>query len=114
MIAVIFEVQVAEGKTKEYLDIANEIKPLLTEIDGFISVERFQSLTNDGKVLSLSFWRDEKAIQQWRQLEAHRLAQRQGRGGVFQDYKLRVAGVIRDYGMDRRDETPKDSLAKHN
>ena len=113
MIAVIFEVQVAEGKTEEYLDIANEIKPLLADIDGFISIERFQSLTNEGKVLSLSFWRDEEAIQEWRSLECHRYAQTKGRGGVFNNYRLRVAGVIRDYGMNDRAEAPKDSLAVH-
>lgn len=113
MIAVIFEVQVAQGKTSEYLDIANEIKPLLSKIEGFISVERFQSLTNEGKVLSLSFWRDEEAIQEWRALESHRFAQSKGRGGVFENYRLRVAGVMRDYGMDNRSEAPKDSIDVH-
>lgn len=113
MIAVIFEVQVAQGKTSEYLDIANELKPLLSKIEGFISVERFQSLTNEGKVLSLSFWRDEKAIQEWRALESHRYAQSKGRGGVFENYRLRVAGVIRDYGMDSRSEAPRDSIDVH-
>ncbi|USD42845.1 antibiotic biosynthesis monooxygenase [Vibrio sp. SCSIO 43135] len=113
MIAVIFEVQVADGKTSEYLDIANEIRPLLAEIDGFISIERFQSLTNESKVLSLSFWRDEESIQEWRRLEGHRLAQAKGRNGVFETYRLRVAGVIRDYGMSERAEAPKDSLEVH-
>ncbi|KXF82015.1 antibiotic biosynthesis monooxygenase family protein [Enterovibrio coralii] len=110
MIAVIFEVQIEQGKTDAYLDIANEIRPLLSEIDGFISIERFQSLTTEGKILSLSFWRDEAAIQEWRKLEAHRYAQYKGRNGVFQDYRLRVAGVIRDYGMDHRTEAPQDSI----
>ncbi|GLO62438.1 antibiotic biosynthesis monooxygenase [Vibrio sp. MACH09] len=113
MIAVIFEVQIAEGKTAEYLAIANEIKSQLADIDGFISVERFQSLTNDGKVLSLSFWENEDAIQEWRALESHRFAQTKGRGGVFKDYRLRVAGVIRDYGMNHRSEAPKDSVDAH-
>ncbi|MFA0176440.1 MULTISPECIES: antibiotic biosynthesis monooxygenase family protein [Vibrio] len=113
MIAVIFEVQVAEGKTSEYLDIANELKPLLSDIDGFISIERFQSLTNEGKVLSLSFWRDEEAIQAWRNLESHRFAQSKGRGSVFENYRLRVASVMRDYGMDHRSEAPKDSVKIH-
>ncbi|WP_298444781.1 antibiotic biosynthesis monooxygenase [uncultured Ferrimonas sp.] len=113
MIAVIFEVQVAEGKTAQHLDIANKIKPLLSEIDGFISIERFQSLSNEGKMLSLSFWRDEASIQEWRSLESHRFAQSKGRGGVFENYRLRVAGVIRDYGMDNRGEAPKDSVAVH-
>ncbi|MDC5819159.1 antibiotic biosynthesis monooxygenase family protein [Vibrio europaeus] len=113
MIAVIFEVQVAEGKTSEYLDIANELRPLLSEIEGFISIERFQSLSNEGKVLSLSFWRDENAIQEWRRLESHRLAQSKGRNGVFESYRLRVASVLRDYGMDERSEAPQDSVDVH-
>ncbi|MCG9731896.1 antibiotic biosynthesis monooxygenase [Shewanella sp. Isolate13] len=113
MIAVIFEVQVAEGKTTEYLDIANEIRPLLAEIEGFISIERFQSLTNEGKVLSLSFWRDEEAIKEWRCLEGHRLAQSKGRNSVFESYRLRVAGVIRDYGMEERSQVPRDSIEAH-
>ncbi|MFM2577428.1 antibiotic biosynthesis monooxygenase family protein [Vibrio fortis] len=113
MIAVIFEVQIAEGKTSEYLSIANEIKSQLIEIHGFISVERFQSLTNDDKVLSLSFWENEESIQAWRALESHRFAQAKGRGGVFEDYRLRVAGVMRDYGMNNRSEAPKDSIQAH-
>nr|WP_086939865.1 antibiotic biosynthesis monooxygenase [Thaumasiovibrio occultus] len=113
MIAVIFEVQVAPGKTAEYLDVANDIRPLLLEIDGFISIERFQSLTSEGKVLSLSFWRDEAAVQAWRRLEGHRLAQAKGRSGIFDSYRLRVAGVIRDYAMDERADAPDDSIAVH-
>ena len=113
MIAVIFEVQIAEGKTSEYLSIANEIKSQLIEIQGFISVERFQSLTNDDKVLSLSFWENEESIQVWRALESHRFAQTKVRGGVFEDYRLRVAGVMRDYGMHHRSEAPKDSIQAH-
>ena len=113
MIAVIFEVQIAEGKTAEYLDIAGELKPLLLEIDGFISIERFQSLTNDSQILSLSLWRDEEAIREWRNLESHRCAQSKGRDGVFESYRLRVAAIIRDYGMDTRAEAPKDSLEVH-
>ncbi len=109
MIAVIFEVQVAEGKTQEYLDIAGDIRPRLADVDGFISIERFQSLTTEGKLLSLSFWRDETAIEQWRKLEAHRFAQNKGRNGVFESYRLRVAGVVRDYGMHEREQTPHDS-----
>ena len=113
MIVVIFEVEIAEGKTAEYLDIANEIRPLLKEVDGFISIERFKSLTNDNKILSLSFWRDEDAIQEWRSLESHRFAQSKGRDGVFENYRLRVAGVIRDYGMFDRSEAPEDSISIH-
>ncbi len=113
MIAVIFEVNVAEGKTTEYLDAANEIKPLLSEMEGFISIERFQSFTNKDKVLSLSFWRDEESVQKWRNLESHRFAQSKGRKGVFGNYRLRVAGVIRDYGIVNRAEAPKDSIKVH-
>lgn len=109
MIAVIFEVCPAEGRVDEYLDIAAELKPLLQNIDGFISIERFSSLTEAGKVLSLSFWRDEQAIAQWRNLEAHRVAQSKGRGGVFNSYRLRVADVSRDYTMDGRADAPDDS-----
>lgn len=113
MIAVIFEVYPAEGKTQQYLDIAAELKPLLSEIDGFISIERFASLTEEGKVLSLSFWRDEQAITDWRQLETHRTAQQQGREGVFANYRLRVAEVSRDYGMAERQQAPVDSKERH-
>jgi heme-degrading monooxygenase HmoA len=113
MIAVIFEVQPAEGQRQHYLDFAAALRPLLEDIDGFISVERFASLTEPGKLLSLSFWRDEQAIAAWRQLAAHRAAQRRGRAGVFADYRLRVAGVIRDYGMVDRAEAPADSCAFH-
>jgi heme-degrading monooxygenase HmoA len=113
MIAVIFEVFPANGKVQEYLDIAAELKPLLQNIDGFISIERFSSLVEDGKILSLSFWRDEKAIEQWRNLEAHRLAQKKGRDGVLTDYRLRVASVSRDYGMGGREQAPSDSRLIH-
>ena len=113
MIAVIFEVQIAKGQTDAYLELANSLKPLLAEVDGFISIERFQSLTTEGKLLSLSFWRDEEAIREWRNLEAHRMAQSKGRSSVFENYRLRVAGVIRDYGMDDRVGVPGDSLDRH-
>lgn len=113
MIAVIFEVFLAEGKKQEYLDIAAELKLQLEKIDGFISIERFSSLVEEGKVLSLSFWRDEQAIEQWRNLESHRFAQEQGRGGIFSNYRLRVADVNRDYGMNNREEAPTDSKKIH-
>jgi heme-degrading monooxygenase HmoA len=113
MIAVIFEVWPGEGRRDDYLDLAAELRPLLNEIDGFISIERFESLTERGKMLSLSFWRDEQAVEQWRNLEQHRAAQIEGRAGVFKDYRLRVAAVIRDYGMNERQQAPPDSLARH-
>jgi heme-degrading monooxygenase HmoA len=109
MIAVIFEVWPSEKGRDAYLDIAAALRPLLDSIDGFVSIERFQSLTEEGKLLSLSFWRDEGAITEWRKLEAHRAAQAKGRAGVFRDYRLRIAGVVRDYGMSERAEAPSDS-----
>lgn len=113
MIAVIFEVHPAAGAQQQYLDMAAELRPLLQEIDGFISIERFESLTQPGKLLSLSFWRDEAAIQQWRQIEQHRCAQQLGRTGIFADYRLRVAVVERDYGLLDRGQVPVDSLMHH-
>lgn len=112
MIAVIFEVLPAEEHRLEYLDLAAELKPALEKMDGFISVERFQSLTNPGKVVSLSFWRDEEAVDRWRNHPGHRRMQAKGRSGVFAGYRLRVASIIRDYEMaERRDQAPKDSRA---
>lgn len=113
MIAVIFEVWPAEDGREPYLAIAAELRPLLDGIDGFLSIERFASLAEPGKVLSLSFWRDEEAVATWRRLEAHRVAQTAGRGALFADYRLRIAGVIRDYGMTERAEAPGDSRAVH-
>ncbi|MSO83172.1 MAG: antibiotic biosynthesis monooxygenase [Acidobacteria bacterium] len=113
MIAVIFEVWPAEGRRQEYLDIAGALRPLLEEIDGFISIERFESLAEPGKILSLSFFRDEEAVARWRALQSHRTAQAKGRGGIFRDYRLRIAGVIRDYGMFNRNEVPTDSKEFH-
>jgi heme-degrading monooxygenase HmoA len=114
MIAVIFEVWPQQGRQQEYLDIAAALRPQLEQIDGFISIERFQSLSNPGKILSLSFFRDEEAVKQWRNLDAHRAAQAAGRAGVFDDYRLRIAAVVRDYGLDaRREQAPDDSRARH-
>lgn len=113
MIAVIFEVEPTEAGKQEYLDTAAALRPLLDQIDGFISIERFESLSQPGKILSLSFWRDEQAVAAWRQLQAHRAAQRRGRSELFDHYRLRVAHVIRDYGMDRRAEAPADSQQIH-
>ncbi|NUH66375.1 antibiotic biosynthesis monooxygenase [Sulfitobacter sp. S0837] len=113
MIAVIFEVFPDPNHRDAYLDIAAEMRPLLEEVDGFISVERFQSLTNPDKLLSLSFFRDEEAVQTWRSLTAHRGAQKAGRAGIFTDYHLRIAHVIRDYGMFDRTEAPQDSQEAH-
>jgi heme-degrading monooxygenase HmoA len=113
MIAVIFEATPAPGQTDAYLGAAASLKPLLEGIDGFISIERFESLTNPGKILSLSFWRDEAAVWQWRNVEEHRRVQAAGRAGIFADYRLRVAEVLRDYGLKDRDEAPTDSKQVH-
>jgi heme-degrading monooxygenase HmoA len=106
MIAVIFEAQPREGQQEAYLSIAAALRPELDKIDGFIAIERFQSLTERGKILSLSWWRDEAAVAEWRHFEQHRAAQRAGRERVFSDYRLRVARVLRDYGMQDRAQAP--------
>ncbi len=106
MIAVIFEVIPADGRKDDYLDIAADLRPLLDEIEGFISIERFQSLNDPGKILSLSFWRDEDAVIEWREQLQHRDAQIRGRTGIFANYRLRVASVMRDYGLHEREQAP--------
>ena len=113
MIAVIFEVYPHAEHKQQYLDIAASLRPTLDEIDGFISVERFQSLTDENKILSISFFRDEAAVEQWRNISVHRNAQAKGRASVFRDYRIRIASVIRDYGMYERDQAPDDSKARH-
>jgi heme-degrading monooxygenase HmoA len=113
MIAVIFEVEMAEGQTEAYLDLAAQMRPLAEATEGFLSVERFQSLANPGKLLSISFFEDEAALDRWRNLHEHRRAQAAGRGGLFADYRLRVAQVLRDYGKTERAEAPQDSIARH-
>lgn len=113
MIAVLFEVWPAEGRAHEYFALAAELKPLLHAVDGFISVERFESLTEPGKLLSLSVFRDEAAVHAWRTIAEHRVAQARGRSGIFRDYRLRVAEVVRDYGLHERDEAPSDSRRAH-
>ncbi|MER9439584.1 antibiotic biosynthesis monooxygenase [Mesorhizobium sp. M0618] len=111
MIAVIFEVEPAAGRRDAYLSISADLRPLLDGIDGFLSIERFQSLADPNRVLSLSFWRDEEAVKAWRSTEEHRQAQQAGRGGIFAGYRLRIAHVVRDYGLTERDEAPADSRA---
>ncbi|MCB1387585.1 MAG: antibiotic biosynthesis monooxygenase [Rhodobacteraceae bacterium] len=106
MIAIIFEVEPADGQRQTYLDLAAALRPQLEQIEGFISVERFQSLTNPGKMLSISFFDSEDAVARWRAVASHQGAQKRGRGGVFRDYRLRVAHVLRDYGMNDRDQAP--------
>ena len=113
MMAVIFEVLPAPGQRSAYLDAAAQLKPLLAQIDGFVSIERFESLATPGKLLSLSFWRDEESVARWRRQEAHRDTQAAGRDHVFADYRLRVAAVVRDYGMRDRTQAPDDSRAVH-
>lgn len=114
MNAVIFEVYPHSEHKQQYLDIAASLRPTLDDIDGFISVERFQSLTDESKTLSISFLRDEAAVEQWRNISAHRNAQSKGRSSIFSDYRIRIASVIRDYGMDERVQAPADSKSEHN
>lgn len=113
MIAVIFEVFPKSESKQTYLDIAAELKPLLVEIDGFISIERFVSLQDENKVLSLSFWENEAAIEQWRNLEKHRQGQAKGIAEVFNDYRIRVGQIVRDYGIADREQAPTDSNDYH-
>ncbi len=113
MIAVIFEAKTNAAHKADYLDAAAVLRPQLNDFDGFISIERFESLSEPGKILSLSFWRDEEAVRNWRNLEAHRSIQAAGREHIFDDYRLRVARIIRDYGMRERAGAPEDSRAKH-
>lgn len=113
MIAVLFEVRPAEGKTQHYLDLAAALREELLALDGFLSIERFESLSEPGKLLSLSFFRDEDAVAQWRNAARHRATQSKGRSGVFSDYRLRVAHVLRDYGLTDRAQAPEDSFTTH-
>ncbi len=113
MIAVIFEVLPHADRKQDYFDAANALRPHLEAVDGFLSIERFESLTHPGKILSLSFWRDEEAVRQWRTFEPHRSVQKAGRQTIFADYRLRVAAVMRDYGLDDRREAPEDSRQVH-
>ena len=113
MIAVIFEFEPNSSKLDTYWDIAKNLATELESVDGFISIERFQSVTNPEKFLSLSIWRDEEAIAKWRTKSSHRKAQSAGRAELFNDYRLRVAGVIRDYGKFNRDQVPSDSKQFH-
>lgn len=106
MFAVIFEVQPKPGRAQDYLDIAAALRPELETIDGFISVERFQSLSTEGKILSLSFWRDEAAVRRWREHERHRRAQQRGRSDIFADYRISVVEVVRQYGLFDRAAAP--------
>ena len=113
MIAVLFEAWPADGQRERYLDLAAALRPALDRVDGLLSVERFESLAEPGKLLSLSFWRDETAVAQWRNSDEHRATQAEGRKYIFSNYRLRIAAVIRDYGMAHRDQAPPDSRAAH-
>ena len=113
MIAVIFEFTPAEGKFPEYLKIVDTLRDDLAKADGFISLERFESISAKGKFLSLQFWRDDASVAKWRNLQKHRAAQKKGRASIFSSYRLRIASVIRDYEMDKREQAPKDSQEIH-
>ena len=113
MIAVIFELTPAPGRKQEYLDLAAGLADELKSFDGFISIERFQSISNPERFVSLSFWRDEEAVRKWRNLQKHREAQKKGRAEIFSTYRISVCEVLRDYTQDSRQETPRDSVALH-
>lgn len=113
MVAVIFEFTPAPGRFPDYMALVGELKPELDKAEGFISLERFESITTPGKFVSLQFWRDDESVAKWRKLQQHRDAQKKGRGGIFASYRLRIAGVIRDYTMDARAGAPADSIAAH-
>ena len=113
MIAVIFEFTPAEGRFSEYMDLVGTLKADLEKAEGFISLERFESITTKGKYVSLQFWRDEEAVRKWRNLQRHREAQKQGRAGIFASYRLRITSVVRDYTMDEREQAPADSVRVH-
>ena len=108
MIVVIFELWPQEGRRQDYFDLAASLRAELEKIDGFISVERFTSLSEEGKFLSLSLWRDEDAVKRWRTHMEHRKAQSAGRAGIFRNYRLRVASILRDYGPLERDQAPRE------
>ena len=113
MIAVIFEFTPAEGRFPEYMDLVAQLKPELEKTVGFLSIERFQSITSPGKYVSVQFWRDEESVRKWRNLQQHREAQKKGRAGIFRSYRLRIASVLRDYTMENRTQVPADSAAVH-
>lgn len=113
MIAVIFELTPNDGRRDDYFSTAEDLRPLLDGIEGFVSIERFQSLADSGRFLSLSFWRDEAAVAQWRNTSEHRAAQTAGRAAILKHYRLRIAEVKRDYGLTDRAEAPHDSLVAH-
>lgn len=113
MIAVIFEFTPAEGRFPEYMDLVAQLKPELEKAEGFLSIERFQSITSPGKYVSVQFWRDEECVREWRNLGQHREAQKKGRAGIFASYRLRIASVLRDYTMENRAQVPADSVAVH-
>jgi heme-degrading monooxygenase HmoA len=108
MHAVIFEVEPKDGRRQDYLDIAAALRGELEKIDGFVSIERFESLTKPGKLLSLSFWRDADAVKRWREQARHQMAQRKGRADIFADYRISVAAIERQYGMFERAEAPQE------
>ena len=113
MIAVIFEFTPAEGRFPDYMALVETLRQDLAKAEGFISLERFESITSKGKFVSLQFWRDDECVRKWRNLQKHRAAQKQGRGGIFKSYRLRIAEVRRDYTMDERAQAPADSVQVH-
>jgi heme-degrading monooxygenase HmoA len=113
VITVIFEFTPVEGRFPEYLRLVETLKADLAQAEGFIGLERFESITTPGKFVSLQFWRDEECVRKWRNLQKHRAVQKHGREAIFASYRLRIASVIRDYEKDKRDQAPRDSVELH-
>ena len=113
MIAVIFEFTPAEGRFDDYMELVGTLRAELERAEGFISIERFESLSTKGKFVSLQFWRDEESVRKWRNLQQHRAAQARGRAGIFRSYRLRIASVLRDYTHEERAQAPEDSIRVH-
>jgi len=113
VITVIFEFTPHAGRFPDYLRIVDTLREDLAKADGFIQLERFESITNKGKFLSLQYWRDEESVRKWRNLQKHRDAQKQGRASVFQDYRITICSVLRDYRMNEREQVPADSRQVH-
>ncbi len=108
-IVVLFEVTPTKEGMEKYLELASMLKPMLSGFDGFISAERFQSLNNEGKLLSMNVWENEEAIEKWRNTLSHRMSQLEGKNKLFESYKITVCNTIREYSNTDRKNAPQDS-----
>ena len=107
-VVVLFEVTpTAEGKVR-YLELAAQLKLLLSDAKGFIHSERFSSLNEEGKLLSLNVWENEESVKKWRNELHHRMSQSEGRERLFENYRITVAYVIREYDDYNRREAQEE------